>query len=210
MNIELVGKAVESIKDSIKSIESVNTLEILRGIEGEAAREYFNCFDELIVSQKENFYFKERVKRPPTDKVNALLSFLYTLLSNDVASALEVVGLDPQVGYLHKDRPGRNSLALDIVEEFRSYMVDRFVLSLINRKQVNKDGFVSKENGAVIMCDDTKKKILTEWQKRKQETITHPYLDEKISIGLLPYTQALLLARHIRGDLEDYPPFFWK
>lgn len=149
-------------------------------------------------------------RRPPLDRINALLSFLYTLLTHEVVSALESVGLDPQVGFLHKDRPGRQSLALDLMEELRSHFADRLAVTLVNRNQISSNGFIIKENGAVIMDDDTRKEVLTAWQKRKQEEIMHPYLQEKIPIGLVPYTQALLLARHIRGDLEDYPPFLWK
>ena len=151
-----------------------------------------------------------RVRRPPTDRVNALLSFVYTLLAHEVTAALESVGLDPQVGFLHCDRPGRASLALDLMEELRPYMADRLVLSLINRKQIEAKGFDIKESGAVLMSDDTRKIVLGAWQKRKQEEIQHTYLDEKINIGLIPYSQALLLARHMRGDIEDYPPYFWR
>ncbi|KNY27426.1 type I-C CRISPR-associated endonuclease Cas1c [Pseudobacteroides cellulosolvens] len=206
---ELVS-AVNILKRLAEEVRNVNNIDLLRGIEGEAARIYFGCLDTMILAQKDEFFFHERIKRPPTDNVNALLSFLYTILSHDVEAALESVGLDPQVGYLHRDRPGRSSLALDMMEEFRSYLVDRMVLSLINRRQINGKGFIKKESEAVIMTDETKKLVLTEWQKRKKEEITHPYLDEKIPIGLLPYAQALLMARHIRGDLDDYPPFFWK
>lgn len=202
--------AVNNLKRLAENVEDVADIDILRGIEGEAAKEYFKCFDMMILNQKDEFSFYERVRRPPTDKVNALLSFLYTVLSHDVEAALESVGLDPQVGFLHRDRPGRSSLALDLMEEFRAYLVDRMVLSLINRKQINGKGFILKESGAVIMTDDTKKIVLTEWQNRKREDITHPYLGEKIPVGLLPYTQTLLMARHVRGDLDDYPPFFWK
>ncbi|GAE89358.1 type I-C CRISPR-associated endonuclease Cas1c [Acetivibrio straminisolvens] len=201
---------VDNLKRLAKEVENVTDIDVLRGIEGEAAKQYFKCFDMMILNQKDEFSFHERIRRPPTDKVNALLSFLYTILSHDVEAALESVGLDPQVGFLHSDRPGRSSLALDLMEEFRAYFVDRMVLSLINRKQINGKGFIEKESGAVIMNDDTKKTVLTEWQNRKRDNITHPYLDEKIPVGLLPYAQALLLARHIRGDLDDYPPFFWK
>ncbi len=139
-----------------------------------------------------------------------MLSFLYTLLAHEVTAALESVGLDPQVGFLHRDRPGRASLALDVMEELRPHLADRLAVTLINRNQINAKGFVIKENGAVVMSDDTRKEVLTAWQKRKQEEITHPYLEEKIPLGLIPYVQALLLARHLRGDLDDYPPFFWK
>lgn len=190
-------------------LDRAGDMDKVRGIEGEAAQHYFSCFNHLIVSQKESFKMNGRVRRPPTDKVNALLSFSYVLLAHEVAAALESVGLDPQTGYLHCARPGRNSLALDVMEELRPYFADRLVLSLINRKQVDEGGFEEKENGAVIMSDETRKTVLTAWQKRKQEEIQHPFLKENIPIGLIPYAQALLLARHLRGDLDDYPPFFW-
>ena len=201
---------VEYMKNMIGRIESAQSVDVVRGIEGEAARTYFSKFDCLIINQKEYFKFNERVKRPPTDYVNALLSFVYTLLAHDCMSALETVGLDPQVGYLHVDRPGRKSLALDMMEELRPYLADRMVLSLINRKQVSYNGFIKRENGAVLMNDKTRKEILVAWQNRKREEIVHPFLDEKIPLGLIPYAQAMLLARNIRGDLDDYPPFFWK
>ena len=167
-------------------------------------------FDDLILQQKEEFYFKCRNKRPPLDNVNAMLSFVYTLLAHDSACALEAVGLDPYVGFLHRDRPGRISLALDLMEELRPVYADRFVLSVINKKIVNSNGFIQKENGAITMDDNTRKIILSSWQAKKQEQITHPFLDEKIEWGLVPYVQAMLLARHIRGDLDQYPPFLWK
>ena len=164
----------------------------------------------MILQQKEDFYFHTRIRRPPTDYVNALLSFAYTLLANETASALEGVGLDAYVGFLHRDRPGRVSLALDLMEELRGVYGDRFVLSLINRKMLNKDDFLRKENGAVLLTDEAKKKFLSSWQNKKQEKIKHPYLDEKISWGLVPHVQALLLARYLRNDLDQYPPFMWK
>ena len=169
-----------------------------------------NDFNQLILNQKDAFFMNGRNRRPPTDNVNALLSFLYTLLAHEVSAALESVGLDPQVGFLHRDRPGRPSLALDVMEELRPHFADRLAVTLINRKQITAGGFTVKENGAVIMSDETRKEVLAAWQKRKQEEITHPYLEEKIPLGLVPYVQALLLARHLRGDLDDYPPFFWK
>ena len=190
--------------------ENSKTKEELRGHEGEAAAAYFGVFDELILQQKKEFFFQGRSKRPPMDNVNALLSFVYTLLANMISSALECVGLDPYVGYFHTDRPGRASLSFDIIEEFRPALADRFVLSLINKKLVNGKGFKKKENGAVIMTDDTKRIVLTEWQNRKKETLTHPFLKEKIEWGMAPYVQALLLARYLRGDLDGYPPFLWK
>jgi len=182
----------------------------LRGIEGDAAKLYFGELDNLILHQKENFYFYGRSRRPPLDNVNALLSFTYVLLAHEVKAALETVGLDPSAGFLHKDRPGRFSFALDIMEELRPYMADRFVLSLINRKQISSTDFIKKENGAILMGDETRKKLLTEWQKRKKIDIKHPYTKEKLSLGLLPYLQAQLMARFIRGDINGYPPFIWR
>jgi len=210
INSNELNTAVNSLSYRIKQSQTAISLDELRGIEGDAARVYFSVFNQLIIAQKDSFAFTDRNRRPPTDPVNALLSFLYTLLMHDVCSALETVGLDPAVGFLHRDRPGRPSLALDLMEELRAYIADRLVLSLINRKQISISGFVIKENGAVYMKDDTRKEILTAWQKRKQEEISHPYLNETIPIGLLPYIQALLLARFIRGDIDGYPPFFWK
>ena len=164
----------------------------------------------MITSQKKHFFFRERSRRPPLDNMNALLSFLYTILAHDVAAALEGVGLDPAVGYLHRDRPGRPGLALDIMEEFRPYLADRLALTLVNRQQIKGKGFRRTETGAVLMDDATRKEVLVAYQKRKQEEIQHPFLGEKVAIGLLPHVQALLLARCLRGDLDGYPPFLWK
>ncbi|MGG5251937.1 type I-C CRISPR-associated endonuclease Cas1c [Neobacillus sp. SM06] len=194
----------------ILDVRSCEDLERLRGLEGQAAISYNKVFNQMILQQKEDFSFQSRSRRPPTDNVNAMLSFAYTLLANDMAAALEGVGLDAYVGFLHRDRPGRASLALDLMEELRGVYADRFVLSLINKKVVGKDDFHKKENGAVIMTDDARKKFLAAWQTRKQEKITHPYLGEKISWGLVPHAQALLLARFLRNDLDEYPPFLWK
>lgn len=205
-----IGNTINRLKDMIGRCENATSVDEVRGIEGEAANAYFSKFDLLIMNQKEHFIFDERVRRPPTDYVNALLSFIYTLLSHECTSALETVGLDPQVGYLHSDRPGRKSLALDLMEELRPYLADRLVLSLINRKQVSENGFVKRENGAVLMNDETRKEILVSWQNRKREEIVHPFLGEKIQVGLIPYVQSMLLARVIRGDLDDYPPFLCK
>jgi CRISPR-associated protein Cas1 len=186
-----------------------NTDEV-RGLEGQVAAEYFKVFEHFIVDQKENFTFKTRTRRPPLDEVNALLSFAYTLLAHDIRSALETVGLDPAVGFLHRDRPGRPGLALDLMEEFRPVIADRLVLSLINRRQVGKKGFTKAASGAVNMDDDTRKTILVEYQNRKQEKILHPYIEETVPIGLLFFIQANLMARYIRGDIDGYPPFFWR
>lgn len=185
-------------------------LEGLRGKEGEAARCYFSSFGTLITAERDSFPFNGRNRRPPLDRVNALLSFIYTLLCHDVVSALESVGLDPQVGFLHRDRPGRPSLALDIMEELRPVLADRLVLTLINRRQVNAAGFRITESGGVVMDDETRKTVIVSYQKRKQDEITHPFIEEKIPLGLIPYTQALLLARHLRGDIAGYPPFRWR
>ena len=185
-------------------------LEEVRGIEGETARNYFSVFNQLIVNQKNIFFMRGRNRRPPRDNVNALLSFLYTLLLHETKSALLAVGLDPYVGYLHRDRPGRMGLALDLMEEFRPYMADRLALSLINRQQVTGSDFIEKESGGVIMTSDARKTVLEAWQKRKREELTHPFLEEKIPLGLLPYSQALILARYLRGDLDRYPPFIWR
>lgn len=188
-------------------IGDLHDTDALRGLEGDAAREYYSVFGYLVTSNEPAFRFKGRSRRPPLDICNALMSFFYSLLSHDCASALETVGLDPQVGFLHADRPGRLSLALDLMEELRAYLVDRFVLTLLNNGQVSANGFVTKESGGVLMDDATRKAVLAEWQTRKLEEITHPFLEEKISVGLIPYAQALLLARYLRGDLDEYPPF---
>lgn len=194
----------------LEELDSAATLETVRGIEGDAARAYFSVFDSLIVDQKEAFAFTGRSRRPPMDAINSLLSFVYTLLVHDVASALEAVGLDPQVGFLHRDRPGRPSLALDMMEELRPYLADRLVLSLVNRRQVKPSGFSTGETGAVLMDERTRKTVLTSFQERKQTEIRHPFLDEKTTVGMLVHLQALLLARHLRGDLDAYPPFVSK
>lgn len=204
-------KAVsEQLKQSLELARAASSLEELRGYEGEAASRYFSVMDDLILQQKADFYFRGRNKRPPLDNVNAMLSFVYTLLAHDVAAALETVGLDSYVGFLHTDRPGRISLSLDMMEELRAVFADRFVISLINKRMVNGNGFERQENGAVMMKDDTRKEILRNWQERKQDKIKHPFLEETIEWGLVPHVQAMLLARFIRGDLDGYPPFLWK
>jgi CRISPR-associated protein Cas1 len=191
-------------------LETQKPLDTIRGHEGDAARAYFEVFDHLVTESKEEFFFKTRSRRPPLDNLNALLSFLYTLVTHDVASALEGVGLDPAVGYLHRDRPGRPSLALDIVEELRPVMADRLALSLINRRQIGGDGFRKTESGAVAMDEATRKEVLVAYQKRKQEEILHPFLKERVAFGIVPHVQALLLARYLRGDLDGYPSFLWR
>ena len=203
------------IRDSIDRMATLQTqlpraseLDAIRGIEGEAASRYFTCFTNLILQkQRESFPFKGRNRRPPLDAVNALLSFIYTLIAQETASALQGVGLDPYVGFLHRDRPGRVSLALDVLEEFRSFWADRLVLSMINRKQLKPNDFDIQSSGAVLLKDEPRKAVLTAYQARKKEEIVHPYLQEKVAIGLLPHVQAQLLARHLRGDIAHYPPF---
>lgn len=199
-----------SLAELIGLVRHVEDLDVLRGLEGSGAAQYSGVLDELILQQKEAFFFHGRSKRPPLDNVNALLSFSYSLLASEMRAALEAAGLDPYVGFMHRDRPGRASLALDLMEELRSVYADRFVLTLINKKIVTAGGFTRKENGAVLMDDDTRRTVLKHWQERKQEKIVHPYLNESIPWGLVPHAQAMLLARTIRGDLEEYPPFFWK
>ena len=189
---------------------SIEREEALRAAEGNAAHCYFSAFDALILQNKDIFTFTTRNRRPPTDPVNAMLSFAYTLLAGECRHALEVVGLDSYVGFLHTDRPGRASLALDLMEELRPHFADRFVLSLINRGEVGEADFEYQSSGAVYLSDQARKKFLSSWQTRKKEEITHPFLKEKVEWGLVPYCQALLLARTVRGDLEGYPPFLWK
>jgi CRISPR-associated protein Cas1 len=203
-------QAITEMSERLKRLDRIDSLDALRGVEGETARGYFAVFDHLITCQKDGFFFKGRNRRPPLDNVNCLLSFLYTLLMHDVRSALEGVGLDPAVGYLHRDRPGRPGLALDLMEEFRPFFADRLALSLINLGQITAKGFRASETGAVTMKDDTRKEVLVAYQKRKQDEITHPFLGEKVSIGILFHVQALLLARLLRGDLDGYPPFIWR
>lgn len=194
----------------IGEFQKTISLDSARGHEGDAARVYFDVFDHLITEEKQSFFFRGRSRRPPLDNMNALLSFLYTLLAHDVAAALEGVGLDPAVGYLHRDRPGRPSLALDLVEELRPVIADRLALSLINRRQIGPAGFRKTESGAVEMNDASRKEVLVAYQKRKQEEILHPYLKEKVAFGIVPHVQAMLLSRHLRGELDGYPSFLWR
>ncbi len=205
-----ITRAVNKFNSALRSLQTESDLEVLRGIEGESANTYFGVFDHLITAQKDDFKFNERNRRPPLDNVNCLLSFLYTIVMHDVRSALETVGLDPAVGFLHRDRPGRYGLALDMMEEFRPFLADRLTLSLINLCQVQGKGFDRKESGAVLMDDDTRKTVLVAYQTRKQDEIMHPFLKEKVTVGLLFYTQTLLMARYLRGDMDAYPPFVWK
>lgn len=210
IDVPMFKQVSSELTGTMRSILVTEDLERLRGLEGQAATAYFKLFDQMILQQKDVFYFKNRNRRPPTDNVNALLSLAYTLLASDVTAALEAVGLDAYVGYLHRDRSGRASLALDVMEELRGVMADRFVLKMINKKMMQTTDFVQKENGAVLLTDDGRRKFIKAWQERKQESLTHPYLNEKINWGLVPHAQAILLARFLRGDLEEYPPFLWK
>jgi CRISPR-associated protein Cas1 len=209
VDVQALTKASGVLKETLKTIPACHSLGDLMGFEGSAAKVYFRVFSKLVLQQREDFSFQERSRRPPLDNMNSLLSFLYTLLANEVTSALEVVGLDPYVGFLHQDRPGRPSLALDLMEEMRPVFGDRLALSLVNRKQITAKGFTQKESGGILMDDDTRKAVLTAWQERKKEVILHPYLKERIPFGLIPHVQAMLLARYLRGDLDAYPPFFW-
>ncbi|WP_207695814.1 CRISPR-associated endonuclease cas1 [Enterococcus sp. DIV0212c] len=210
VDVERFKQISGELKKYIEDIRQVGDLESLRGIEGQAANRYFLLFDQMILQQKSDFGFYGRNRRPPLDNVNAMLSLAYTLLAQECAAALETVGLDPYVGFMHQDRPGRASLALDLMEELRGVYADRFVLTLINKKMVTEKDFVKKESGAVILTDDGRRTFFQKWQEKKQEQIQHPFLGEKINWGLVPYTQALLLSRFLRDDLDGYPPFLWK
>lgn len=208
--VECMKSLSGQLAEALQRIEQAATMEELRGIEGEAAQRYFKGFDYLLLQQRETFAFTKRSRRPPLDPINALLSFAYTLLSRECAAALEGVGLDPYVGFLHRARPGRTSLAQDLMEELRSCYADRFVVSCVNQKILTAKHCQKQESRAVLLSDEGRRAFLAAWQHRKQQTITHPFLSEKIPWGLVPYIQALLLARTLRGDLERYPPFFWK
>ncbi|SBO16772.1 type I-C CRISPR-associated endonuclease Cas1c [Carnobacterium divergens] len=210
IDVDQFKKISGELKKYIEDVRQVEELDSLRGIEGQAANRYFLLFDQMILQQKKEFGFYGRNRRPPLDKVNALLSLAYTLLAQECAAALETVGLDPYVGFMHQDRPGRASLALDLMEELRGIYADRFVLTLINKKIVTAKDFIKKESGAVILTDDGRKIFFKNWQEKKQEQIQHPFLGEKINWGLVPYVQTLLLSRFLRDDLDGYPPFLWK
>lgn len=205
-----LADASQQLAALLPQVKETTDPEYLRGLEGVGASAYFNVFDELILGDKETFSFAGRSRRPPLDAVNALLSFAYSLLAHDCASALESVGLDSYAGFLHRDRPGRQSLALDLMEELRPCMADRFVLTLINNRKIKAADFLHMESGAVLLTDDGRRTFLKSWQEKKKETLTHPYLNEKLVWGMIPYIQALLLARCLRGDLDAYPPFLWK
>ena len=202
--------AIQILKEQLPHAAGAAGLDELRGIEGVAAKAYFDVFDDMLLRSKEVFFFHGRSRRPPLDRVNAMLSFAYALLASDYASALESAGLDSYVGLLHRDRPGRRSLALDLMEELRPCFADRFVLTMVNNRVIGPSDFEEPDAGAVILTDQGRKRFLRAWQEKKQEQLTHPFLREKLPWGLVPYTQSLLLARYIRGDLDAYPPFLWK
>jgi CRISPR-associated protein Cas1 len=210
VDVEACRRVTVFLADALEKIRDEEDLDRLRGIEGECASLYFGIYNDLILNQKDVFRFAGRNKRPPIDRVNAMLSFGYTLLANDCAGALEGVGLDAYVGFMHRDRPGRKSLALDLMEELRPVLVDRLVLTLINNRQIKDDDFQVSDSRAVLFTETGLKKFLTAWQEHKREQITHPYLNEKVSWGLVPHIQAMLLARYLRGDIDGYPPFLWK
>ena len=210
LDADAVKRVSQQMAQQLPAIENAFDLDTLRGLEGEASARYFSVFDHLILNQKDSFFFDGRNRRPPRDNVNALLSFAYTILANDCAAALESVGLDSYVGFMHRDKPGRASLALDLMEELRGPLAERFVLTLINTRAIQSAHFYRYQDGTVMLTEAGRKIFLNAWQDRKRETITHPYLKEKMYWGLIPYVQALLLSRHLRGDLDGYPTFFWK
>ena len=210
VDCEKIRLAADRIGTYIEALKTADDMDSIRGIEGNAAAEYFGVFNELILQNKNVFSYKGRSRRPPTDPVNCLLSFAYALLANECSSSLRSVGLDPFMGFMHTDRPGRCSLSLDMMEELRSVFADRFVLTLINNRVVNEQSFTYMDNGAVILNDDARKRVLSEWQAKKREEIFHPFLKEKMQWGLVPYVQALLISRLMRGDLDGYPPFLKK
>ncbi len=208
--VDSLNRIADKLTASINEVSHAVQLDSVRGIEGDAATLYFSEFNSMINVPAKEFQYTKRSRRPPLDPLNAMLSFAYTMLTHDVRSACEASGLDSQVGFLHRDRPGRPGMALDLMEEFRPFLADRMVLSLINRQQINAKDFTQRESGAVYLSDAGRKTFLTAWQERKQDTITHPFLNEKTTVGLLMHLQARLMARHLRGDLDIYPPFIWK
>ena len=210
LDVQGIREVSSKLITSLETIRLCESMDSLRGVEGDAAAAYFSVFDELILRDKETFFFKERSRRPPMDPVNAMLSLFYTVLARDCSSALEAAGLDPYVGFMHVDRPGRRSLALDCMEELRSVMVDRFVVTAINNRVVGIDDFERQAPGEVLLSDSGRKALFKQWQARKKEQIIHPFLKEKIPWGLVPFVQAQLLAKALRGDLDGYPPFMWK
>lgn len=210
VDVTALERAASSIRQGAVSAYHAADADSLRGLEGECASRYFAVFDQLILQQKEVFRFDSRNRRPPLDPVNAMLSFGYSLMTGICVSALETAGLDPYVGVFHTERPGRCALALDLLEEFRAPFVDRFVLTMINKRLISDNGFLVKEDGAVLLNEEGRSVFLTQWQSKKRDVILHPYLKEKMEWGMVPYVQAMLLAKFIRGDLDDYPPFLWK
>jgi len=208
IDVSALERTSEELKNAMTAVGLCRSMEELRGVEGDAARQYFSTFNDMIVRQKTDFVFSGRTRRPPLDNVNALLSFGYALLAHEVEAALLCVGLDPYVGFMHTDRPGRISLALDMMEEFRVTVVDRFVLTLINLKQINADDFMHKESEGILMTEVARKVFLTEWQKRKQEDVVHGFIGEKMKAGLIPYAQAMILSRYLRNEINDYAPYF--
>lgn len=207
---EVLSRASGELQGLLPVVAETTEPDTLRGLEGVGAVAYFGVLDQMILNRKEDFFFHGRNRRPPLDRVNAMLSFSYSLLSHDCASALESVGLDAYVGFLHTDRPGRASLALELMEELRPCMADRFVLTVINNRMLKPEDFQTQESGAVLLTDNGRRTFLKAWQEKKRETLTHPFLGEKLAWGMIPYIQALLLTRHLRGDLDEYPPFLWK
>lgn len=210
VDAETLSNASGQIKELLPRTLDEASLDGLRGLEGNGANAYFGVLDQLILNDKGIFSFNGRSRRPPLDPVNAMLSFAYSILAHDCASALEAAGLDPYVGFLHRDRPGRTSLALDLMEELRPCMADRFVITLINNRVMDEKVFIRQESGAVLLNDDGRRKFFKHWQDKKRESLTHAYLGDKLQWGMVPYIQAQLLARYLRGDLDDYPPFLWK
>jgi CRISPR-associated protein Cas1 len=204
-----IDLAIEKINKAMADLDDIKDKGSLRGLEGDTARCYFDALDELILKEKDEFYMRGRSRRPPRDKMNALLSFLYSMLANEVRSSLESVGLDSYVGFLHTDRPGRASLALDVMEEMRP-IADRVALTLINLRKISPDGFIEQEGGGVLMTEDTRRIVIEAWQTRKTDETVHPFLGEKIQIGLIPHVQSMLLSRYLRGDTDGYPPFVMK
>ena len=210
VDAERIQSAISILSRNLDKVERETDLDKLRGIEGDSAETYFSVFDELITSQKDGFQFKGRNRRPPLDNVNAMLSYVYTLLYHDMISACEVVGLDPAVGFMHRDRPGRLSLALDLMEEFRAFFADRLVLSLINRNEITASQFEKTASGAVIMNEKARKTLISAYQKKKEAVLNHSYVEKKMHLAILIQTQARLLARHLRGDIDGYPVYIWK
>lgn len=210
VDMDALKRTSAALYDILPQIQACEELNLLRGLEGLAAKQYFDVFDMLILQNENFFRFEGRSRRPPRDPINALLSFAYAMLGTLCASALCAVGLDPYVGFMHRDRPGRTSLALDIMEQMRPALADRFVLTLINSRILRSEHFQKREAGATMLTDEGRRQFLSAWQQKKQDQITHPYLNERIPWGLVPYAQALLLSRYIRGDIDAYPAFLWK